>query len=885
MQFRSFSFLAILCLIVLGTSGNAQDTALSKKLGQLKKANDLEEWLYERIDYVNGHPDQLPYLLNTQKEIWRQPANTDERIAWLTLLTTQGYDQLLEGDILSSINYYEQAYTYFYKYKVVPFDAVEYIFKPLSNNYTRLGDYERAVFIQQKSLSILNRFNDVDKKASIYSNMAIAYYTMGNYPLAEDCIAKGQQLVKDPETRYRLHNIMADILYEQDQLQQAHGVLLKNKLPQKKLDAEMAYMQFGTYTTLGKIDLKTGKLTRAEANFNSALQLAHTWFPGNRMRERGNIITQLGKIKRLQKQPQKALKLLNTALQLLRINTPKNQTQARLIYGENTLVDIFREKALIYEGLKRDEPALENLRYALLATDKIRKEFADNKTKERLQQDAKELAETAIETALRLYGQSPQPAYLKQVLEIAEQTKARTLADQQQRNGRQLAQSRHDTTLNKQLQLQRAIAYNERLMLTETDGAKYQEKIDALKYELSLLDKKYREQLTGSVPAATTTLARLPDSVRVLEFFFGVRSLYAIEIRDKAIQKVWRVGNADSLRQKLSGFIGQYYHNGPGAMLNAPKKFFVQSNQLYRLLLNNMQLQARDHLCIVADDVLGYLSFDGLITNNRYSPAVSRWPFLIRRVSTTYAFSLNALTTNKIKESRGGFSGLFVTHEGDRQTPIMAVKKEAEAIHQQISGQYLYNDEVNTRSFFKAFENSAALHISTHAYLYGANKEPTLDFGKEQLFLFELLARQHKPSLVVLSACRSGDGLLAKGEGIISLARGFSAIGTPATVAGLWNVNDEAVAQITAGMYKHLLTGQTTGSALHLAKLDWLANSHSSDALYLPYYWDSLVLMGADSRVALYPAQNYTWLYVLMGCGLIAISGLLVWRKRKIKIH
>lgn len=501
-----------------------------------------------------------------------------------------------------------------------------------------------------------------------------------------------------------------------------------------------------------------------------------------------------------------------------------------------------------------------------------------------MQQEGKELAETAIETAMGLYNSSKNISYLNLVLEIAEQTKARTLTDQIQRTGEQLTQSKHDTSLNKQLQLQRAIAYNERLALTEKNGDKYQRKIDALKYDLSLLDKKYREQAAGSVSPATVMLGALPDSLQVLEFFFGSRSLYAIAIKNRVIEKVWRIGNADSLRHEFTGFIDKYYRNGPEAMLNQPKTFFSQSNKLYNVLFKNEELQPHGHLCVVADDVLGYLSFDGLITNNQYDPAVSQWPFLIKRITTTYAFSLNALIKNKAKDTRAGFKGLFVTHEGRQQTPIIAVKKEAAAIKKLVSGQYLYNDEVNAQSFFNAFENSSVLHISTHAYLYGINKEPALDFGNQQLFLFELLARQRKPSLVVLSACRSGDGLLAKGEGIISLSRGFSAIGTPATVAGLWNVNDEAVAQITAGMYQYLLAGQSTGSALHQAKLAWLNTHHSSDALYLPYYWDSLILMGTDEPVHLQPARSYIGLYGLIGGVLIIILALVLWQRRKTNI-
>ncbi|OOQ59813.1 hypothetical protein BC343_06615 [Mucilaginibacter pedocola] len=869
----------LLALLLLNsTESRAQDATLNSKLTELKKQNNLTDWLYERIEYTNANPQQLPFLLKTQTEAWRQPANADERVAWLTLLTTQGYDQLQAGDILSSINYYEEAYAYYYKYKVADFDANEYICKPLSNNYTRLGDYERAVFIQQRSVDNLPAA-DVDNIASVYSNMAISYYSMGNYPMAESCIAKGEKLVKSSEVKFRLQNILADIYYDHNQLPEARALLTKNIAHQKKVDAESAYSRFGAYTTLGRVELKAGRLDAAESAFKTALLLVNKWFPGDRQRERANITAALGKIERELGRQTNALAYLNDALKLLRINTAEGKTQAKLIYGENNLVDIFHEKALVYKSLKQDEAAMENLRYALLATDKMRREFADNKTKERLQHDAKGLAEEAIEMASALYSKTKDSKYLNLVLEIAEQTKARTLADEIQHSHQQIA-NRHDTAMRHLLDIERAIAYNERLAMEGKDAGRYRQTVNVLKYNLSLLNKTYRREAADGMLPTSATLAALPQQLHVVEYFWGNKAMYAISIRNRAVERVVRVANADSLSKQITTFINNYYRNGPGAMLNAPKAFYGQSNAIYRQLLSGMSLKNGEQLCLVPDDVLGHLGFDGLITNSNYKPIIQQWPFLLRQVSTTYTFSLNALLKNKPQGSaHDNFTGLFVTHQNNSNTPIIAVKKEAEAVNKLVRGDYLYDAEVNNKAFFNAFENSAVLHISTHAYLSGVNKEPTLDFGTQKLFLFELLAKRNKPSLVVLSACRTGDGLLAQGEGVISLSRGFSAVGTPATIAGLWNVNDDAVATITAGMYKHLLAGKSTGAALHLAKLNWLQAVRPADALYLPYYWDSLTLMGTDATVKLQQARGFNYLYLLLL--FLPLVAYVVWRLRR----
>lgn len=848
----------------------ARSQNITPKLTQLKATNNLQEWLYTRMDYTAGNPQRnLPFLMATQKETWRQPKTPDEQLAWMLLLSNQGYYQLQAGDILSSINCYEDAYSFFYKHKLKDFDLVEYVLKPLSNNYTRLGDYERAIFIQQKAIAQLNPVSDADKMASIYSNMAIAWYDTGNYTQAENCIAKGNKLVQDAQVRFHLLNILGDILFEKQQYTQAASVLQKNIATAKNIDDENAYWLMGSFTTLGKINIKLGKLNEAEQNFGRALNLVNRYYPGGRLREKANLIAQQGIIERIRNQPQKALLLFNQALQILRINTNANQTQTGQIYGENRLVEIFQEKGLAYRLIGQDEAALQNLRYALLATDKMRKEFADNKTKERLQQEAKELAESTIELSLQLFAKTSDVQYTHLVLQIAEQTKARTLADELQKSNGNKGSNANDPDLTKRLEIERAIVYNEKMMMTENNGAIYQRKIDALKFDLALLNKKNRQKAIGSVAPVASILSALPDSLHVLEFFVGNRNAYLIEIKNKKVLQVMKIASADSLKQRVNKLVNTYYRNGPDAMLNAPKVFFLASNNLYNTLFKKIALAKNERLCIVADDVLGYLSFDGLITGSKYDPAISQWPFLIKSTTTTYAFSLNTLIANKTNKTGTGFSGLFITHQNSK--PIVAVKKEAAAISQLVKGRYIYDDEVNSASFFKAFESSAVLHIGTHAYLSGANSQPTLDLGKDKLYLFELLAKRQKPALVVLSACRTGDGLLAKSEGIISLARGFSAIGTPATIAGLWNINDDAASKITADFYRLLANGQTSGLALHGAKLKWLQTPKATDAFYLPYYWDSLILLGTDAPVKISSDDNNALAFSVAYCVIVLL--------------
>lgn len=95
--------------------------------------------------------------------------------------------------------------------------------------------------------------------------------------------------------------------------------------------------------------------------------------------------------------------------------------------------------------------------------------------------------------------------------------------------------------------------------------------------------------------------------------------------------------------------------------------------------------------------------------------------------------------------------------------------------------------------------------------------------------------------LVVLSGCRTGLGQELNGEGLIGLTRGFLLAGASRVMASLWEVSDQATAELMQRFYRELLVGKRTpAAALRAAQISFLKDSRWQS----PFYWGAFVIHG-----------------------------------------
>ncbi len=95
--------------------------------------------------------------------------------------------------------------------------------------------------------------------------------------------------------------------------------------------------------------------------------------------------------------------------------------------------------------------------------------------------------------------------------------------------------------------------------------------------------------------------------------------------------------------------------------------------------------------------------------------------------------------------------------------------------------------------------------------------------------------------LVVLSACETGIGQEIRGEGLVSLTRGFMYAGAERVVVSLWAVVDSSTSEFMQDYYRKILeTGANPATAMRETQLKML----QSNQYNAPYFWAPFVFQG-----------------------------------------
>jgi CHAT domain-containing protein len=879
---------------------NRLPAELMEQLDSFYRSDNLTGWLYAYRAYVYEYPQRISILIEAQASAWRIAKTDAEREEWFYCLAAQGYYLLYNGSILKSIEAYEQAYRFYFNKSIPGVDILEYVMKPLGNNYTRLGDYDRAFLIQEKSLALAIK-KDSSQIAPICQNLATTAFWKEDLPLAKKYCEEGlKQVPENTALQGLLLSILSDVFLKSGKTDSAlisskkAISILTSRLSDKE-EVNAAYWLSGTWQGLGDIQNAKKEPAAALASYQKAIAIIDQYYRGQRKREKAKLFVSTGRILLQLKQQQKAGQYFNNALAMMipsfKPGTIEQLPDNKDLYGENTLLDALHGKADCLKELNKNEEALSC--YLLLYTveKKLRNEFFSSTAKQQQQKENRQWAESAIETAFDLWKASGKKEYAGKILQIAEMSKAQLLLDEMRNSERFNRIKNNDTLLDKEQQMKQAVNFYEKEeILNAVNGKVDSNAVVAkkeLQFQLSLIQKtvkeKYKNQdelmLNENLLSVDSLLDNIEAGTTVIEFFTGEKNIYSIETEKDKIVQVRKVTHADTVLEGVKSFADTYFQSGPANMMNSPEQYYKDAFVVYQSLGIDAAIHSNKNCMIIPDGILGYLPFDALVTDSVYKTATELWPFLIKQTNLYQGYSLQTkLQQQKINHPSKSFAGFFISFDSS-QVSIPAVKKEYNEIHRVMHGNYYKEAEASLTAFNKQLADANILHISTHAYLQGKENMPVLQMADDKFFLFELYGKSFHPQLVVLSACRTGHGMLAKGEGIISLARGFTATGAAGIVAGLWDMNDETTATLMGSFYSLLSSGQSPATALHNAKQQWLQNKSGQQFQKLPYYWAGMVYSGDNSRIEInQQKKSLKWLWVV---AVSALAGLIFFIKKK----
>ncbi|MEZ5105758.1 MAG: CHAT domain-containing tetratricopeptide repeat protein [Draconibacterium sp.] len=316
------------------------------------------------------------------------------------------------------------------------------------------------------------------------------------------------------------------------------------------------------------------------------------------------------------------------------------------------------------------------------------------------------------------------------------------------------------------------------------------------------------------------------------------------------------------------------------------KRFCTSSYHLYNELIEPIKdIVKNKNLIIIPDGKLSYIPFDALISSLPDTTRMiefNKLNYLIRDICINYSISSNLLYKKAKIHDKPSIKALAfapeykeneeitVANKSLKLIQLPGVKEEVKQISDIVKTKLFIDEEATENNFRENAENCDILHLAMHAFINDSvpalssmaftltNSSDSKQDGilnTADIYNLKLNAR-----LTVLSACNTGIGTLLKGEGIMSLARGFLYAGCPSIVMSLWEVEDASGTEIMSLFYKNLKKGKKKDEALRAAKLEYLKSANSRRAH--PHYWLGFVNIGDNTP--LFMSYDYYFFIILI---------------------
>ncbi len=484
----------------------------------------------------------------------------------------------------------------------------------------------------------------------------------------------------------------------------------------------------------------------------------------------------------------------------------------------------------------------------------IRRKRLNEQDKLRLGNVAKEIYESGIQLSLNLSeGSFNKKKYLERAFEFCERSKSSVLLEAITESKAKEFAGIPPALLILEDSLKDEISYLEQELASSEEAKQeledllfsyqnsYRNFITQLETEYpDYFELKYDQKIANS----ETVSQKLNKSTALLSYFIGKDEIYTFIITKKGIsaKRATKGDNFDRLPKGLRNAIKFKIENS----------FEKTSRSLYDQLIPRLPSYI-NQLVILPDGALGTIPFEALL-----NPKESK-RYLMQDYRVSYDYSATLFSNREMDSDVTNPQILLVApidfkYDELQMSSLPGSETEIEEIELLFRGNNcvpkvqmgVQASEYNFKQ--EQLGSYQYLHFATHGLVN--ESEPSLSriflsAGNEQdgsLYTGEIYNLDINADLVTLSACETGLGKVAKGEGIVGLSRALQYAGANNIIVSLWQVADASTSQMMIEFYKYNLHNNHHGynTALRQAKLSLL----NSDDYAQPYYWAPFILVG-----------------------------------------
>ncbi|HYF32894.1 MAG TPA: CHAT domain-containing tetratricopeptide repeat protein [Chitinophagaceae bacterium] len=780
----------------------------------------------------------------------------------------------------------------------------------LANTYNRLGDVQQSEHMRLRQIQKCIDARAYDKLATAYLNLGILYKDTDDPQAAIDILNKAIQLKSiNDYSLAKLYSALSSVeSTAANESALAHNRKALELFSGHKEEDDTLYWVAGTYETLARI-LHSKHDPAAESMFAAAIQKKIRYEGTERAREIGKTYLALAAFYAENNMPAKELFAIQKALYTVTMVDTSDVFSLppeKSLYAENTIMEALDAKAawLMRHALFGPDTqqylqrAMHCIELAFMVERELMKHLSYDASKLRTLQESRGRSERAIACSFQLHRFTGDITWIHKAWQFAEKNKAIVLLHSLRENVGP-GSLQQDTLYSEVKKLQQQLAAIEVRLYREMNNSKDTNAIRELADREKILDQhlldakiKLRQEndayrflleTEDSLDLVVAAEKLLPPGTALIEYFAGDSTSYVFFMTHKQPPQLrWLT---DSASAHIDSFL--YYFSDKNHIINNPIPYQQIAHALYRDIIPSLDSAGDTHtLIIIPDGKLNVLPFDALLTKPSTSKNLKALPYLLHRYQLGFGYSI--LTLLKQGSAMGGGDNVLAF------APVNFSGKSglANLPHTYHELKTILQEHPNTQVFtyakagIDAFRNQShdagILHIASHA---GAGMQdsiaegkPFIEFADSTLYLDELYNMHFHAGLVVLSACESGTGKIEKGEGAMSLARGFYYAGAGNIINSLWKVNDQSTAQLFGYFYKDI-GERSYAKALHEAKLSYLQHEPSSERAS-PYYWAGFIIIGHNAEVN--RAIKEVWLLT----GVIAFSAILLvvlWQKIRMR--